>query len=200
MLKVGLTGGIGSGKTFVAAIFAHLGIPIFSSDIEAKSLYDTDTRLLRQLRSIFGERIFIENTLNKKALAAIVFSDSSALSMLNAFVHPALETHFHTWLSAHAKTPYIIQEAAILFESGFDKLMDKVAVVIAPEELRVKRVMERDKLSAEEVRSRMQHQLKQEELVSMTDFTIVADNVTPLLPQVLSIHNQLLKLSANGLR
>lgn len=198
MLKVGLTGGIGSGKTFVANIFAHLGIHIYYADIEAKKLYDTDQALLQQLRDTFGNHIFDGNTLNKKALATIVFANSDALAKLNSLVHPALEKHFNTWLTQQ-HSPYIIQEAAILFESGFDRLMDKTIAVTAPDELRVKRVVKRDNVSAEEVRKRMQHQLLQDKLIGMADYTITANDVTPLLPQVLDIHNQLLKLSTDGL-
>lgn len=200
MLKVGLTGGIGSGKTFVANIFAHLGIPIYYADVEAKRLYDTDTALLQQLQHTFGNGIIDSTThqLNRQALAAIVFSDTKALSTLNALVHPALEKHFVKWADEQA-APYVLQEAAILFESGFNKLMDKTIAVTAPDELRIARVVKRDNVSVEDVRKRMQHQLSQDKLSSMVDYTIVADNSTPLLPQVLNIHNQLLKLSAaNG--
>ncbi len=198
MLKVGLTGGIGSGKTFVANIFAHLGIHIYYADVEAKKLYDTDQILLQQLRETFGSCIFDGNILNKKALATIVFSDSGALAKLNNLVHPAVEKHFNAWVTQQ-NSPYVIQEAAILFESGFNKFMDKTIVVAAPEELRIERVVKRDNVSAEEIRKRMQHQLPQDKLINMADYTITADNATPLLPQVLGIHNQLLKLSAYGL-
>lgn len=199
MLKVGLTGGIGSGKTFVANIFAHLGVPIYCSDIEAKKLYGTDTHLLRQLRKVFGDVIFSNDTLNKKRLASIVFTDSDALAKLNGLVHPVLKKHFNTWVMEQS-SPYVIQEAAILFESGFSKQMDKTIVVAAPEAIRIKRVVERDAASIEEIRKRMQHQLPQEKLISLADYTITADDTTPLLPQVLSIHNRLLKLSTDGLR
>ena len=199
MLKVGLTGGIGSGKTFIANIFARLGIPIYNSDIEAKKLYDTDTILLQQLRETFGSVIFENDKLNRKVLASTVFSNSEALAKLNALVHPALEKHFSTW-TAQQHSPYIIQEAAILFESGFNRLMDKTIVVTAPDELRIQRVVNRDGVSTEEVRKRMQHQLPQEKLIGLADYTITADDATPLLPQVIGIHNQLLKLSTNGLR
>ena len=199
MLKVGLTGGIGSGKTFVANIFAHLGIQVYYADTEAKKLYDTNQTLLQQLRVAFGNHIFENSILNKKALAAIAFSDSDALAKLNSLVHPALEEHFNTWITQQ-NSPYVIQEAAILFESGFSRIMDKTIVVTAPEELRIQRVVKRDNVSTEEVRKRMQHQLPQDKLVSMADYTITADDATPLLPQVLNIHNQLLKLSADGLR
>lgn len=199
MLKVGLTGGIGSGKTFVANIFASLGIHIYYADVEAKKLYDTNHTLQQQLRSTFGNRIFERNILNKKALAAIVFSDSNALAKLNALVHPVVEKHFNAWV-IQQNSPYVIQEAAILFESGFNKLMDKTIVVAAPEELRIERIAKRDSISAEEIRKRMQHQLPQAKLTNMASYTITADDATPLLPQVLNIHNRLLKLSANGLR
>ncbi|MDR0660876.1 MAG: dephospho-CoA kinase [Prevotellaceae bacterium] len=199
MLKVGLTGGIGSGKTFVANIFAHLGIPVYYADAETKQLYNTDVSLIQQLRDTFGGSIFEGNILNKKALAAIAFADSKALSALNALVHPAVEKRFNEWVK-NQNSPYVIQEAAILFESGFNKLMDKVIVVTAPEGLRINRVIKRDGVSEDDIRKRMQHQLPQAKLISLADFTITANDATPMLPQVLAIHNQLLKLSENGLR
>ena len=198
MLKVGLTGGIGSGKTFVANVFAHLGIPIYSADTEVKQLYNTNQQLLQQLKSMFGSHIFEGDALNKKALAAIAFSNSNALNKLNALIHPMVEKHFNAWV-AQQYSPYIIQEAAILFESGFNRLMDKTIAVTAPQELRIERVIKRDSTSVTEVYKRMRHQLSQEKLVGMVDYTITANDITPLLPQVLHIHNQLLKLSADGL-
>ncbi len=193
MIKVGLTGGIGSGKTFVANIFFSLGIPVFNADIEAKKLYDTDNNLLLQLRKHFGNNIFDNNTLNKKKLAAIVFANHQALATLNSLVHPLLLEYFNQWVSLQT-APYVIQEAAILFESGFNRYMDKVIAISAPKEIRIQRVTQRDRLSDTEVLNRMQHQLHDNTLTSQSDFTIINDGQTALLPQVLAVHNQLLSL------
>lgn len=196
MIKVGLTGGIGSGKSYIANIFSHLGVPIYYADVEAKKLYDNDDDLLQQVRKQFGNSIIGKNNmLDRKALAAIVFSNPSALAILNTLVHPALQRHFEKWLLQYKHSAYVIQEAAILFESGFDKLMDKIAVVTAPNTLRIQRVVKRDGITPDEVEQRMKHQLPQEELTARADFVITADGKQPLLPQVLSIHNKLCALS-----
>ncbi|MDR3287199.1 MAG: dephospho-CoA kinase, partial [Prevotellaceae bacterium] len=150
MLKIGLTGGIGSGKTLVSKVFNTIGVPVFCADTEAKKIY-ADTEVRNQIIDIFGNQIYINDTdVDKQLLASKIFSDKKLLEKVNNIIHPAVHKHFETWLTQQ-KSPYIIHEAAILFESGFDKFMDKIIVVNAPQDLRIARVMARDKQSYQQI-------------------------------------------------
>ncbi|MDR1984390.1 MAG: dephospho-CoA kinase [Prevotellaceae bacterium] len=198
MLKVGLTGGIGSGKTVVAKIFKTVGAPVFCADDEAKKLYsDNDVR--KQIINIFGKQIYInDNDIDKQLLASKIFSNKQLLEKINSIIHPAVHKHFENWLAAQ-KSSYIIHEAAILFESGFDKFMDKIIVVDAPQDLRITRVMARNKESYQQVIKRMENQMNDEERNTRADFIIRNYVNTPVLPQVLKIHKNLLNCAnVNG--
>jgi dephospho-CoA kinase len=189
---VGLTGGIGSGKSVVAMVFRHLGVPVYQADIEAKKLY-ADRDVIREVVSLFGNTVIGENGLIDRArLASIVFKDSSKLENLNSILHPRVEEHFLKWLVEHKESPYIIHEAAILFESGFDKFFDKIITVTAPLELCILRVMERDGVSAFQVEQRMKKQWGQELKASKSDFVLVNNGKRLLLPQILNIHRMFL--------
>lgn len=197
MLKVGITGGIGSGKSTVCNIFAQLGVPVFNADSAAKQLMQTDSELASALKISFGDDVFnSENELNRKKLAGIVFADKNKLSLLNNLVHPAVAKDFDKWTQIHPGASYVLKEAAILFESGANKGLDYVITVSAPEELRFKRVMKRDTANLEQVKSRAQNQLEEEERNKLSDFTLVNDEQQLLLPQVLKLHDHFLKLSA----
>ena len=194
MKVIGLTGGIGSGKSTVARVFESLGYPVFDADKEALALYENDPTLLPEVVELFGEGILLpEGLLNRMALATIVFSDESALKKLNALVHPRVAVRFEEWKNCqHASV--VIREAAILFESGSDADCDAVIVVTAPEELRIQRVMQRNGISEAEVRARMARQWPESTLVERADEVIVNDDKTLVLPQVMRVVNRIVGL------
>ncbi len=198
MIKVGLTGGIGSGKSYVAKIFSALGIPIYNSDLEAKKLYlRDDVRKLMILN--FGNDVYLESGyINKNYLANIIFNDKNALHKVNSIIHPLVKKHFDKWLEEHKQVAYIIKEAAILFESGAFKFMDKNIVVTAPIKLRIERVIKRDKTDKETVLNKINKQLSDEELIKRCDLNII-NNEKVLLPQVLKIHKVLLQESKKAI-
>ncbi|MDR0420823.1 MAG: dephospho-CoA kinase [Prevotellaceae bacterium] len=192
MLKIGLTGGIGSGKTIVSQIFKTIGIPIFCADIEAKKTY-SDSKIREQIINLFGEKIYMNNTdIDKQMLASKIFGDRQMLEKVNSIIHPAVHIYFEKWF-AEQKSPYIIHEAAILLESGFAKFMDKIIVVNAPQNLRIKRIMARGGQSYQQIIKRMKNQMHDEERNAHADFIINNDENVPLLPQVLKIHEELSK-------
>ena len=192
MIKVGLTGNIGSGKSIVARIFEILGVPVFRADEVAKEfLFDSDVKEI--LKNKFGKKIFTGKNINTKALAEIVFKDKESLSFLNSVIHPLVKKSLEQWLDNNKDQKYIIQEAAILFESGFYKEFDKVITVASPENLAIKRVMERDGVGEEEVKNRQKNQWSQERKVEMSDYNIYNDNTKLVIPQVLRILMELKK-------
>lgn len=192
MLKVGVTGGIGSGKSTACRMFAVLGIPVFSSDDESKRLLAEDPDVRLALISAFGEQVFKNELLDRQALGTMVFNDRAALDRLNVIVHPAVRKAFVQWAELqHA--PYVINEAAILVETGAYKQLDHLIVVAAPEEQRVAWVMHRDGASEAQVRARMRNQTDDETRIAAAHSTIVNDGMTLVIPQVLAIHEQLLQ-------
>ena len=195
MVKVGLTGGIGSGKSFVAALFAELGVPVYEADLEAKMLIEVDPEIVKAYKSFFGNDIYSPLGLNRKQVAALVFGNQELLKQVNQVVHPAVARHFEEWLMQHSDASYVIHEAAILFESKSNELMDRVITVSAPEVIRIARVMERDGVGEEAVKLRMNNQMKEEERLAKADFVIINDESQLLLPQVIELHQQLIKLS-----
>ncbi len=198
MLKVGITGGIGSGKTTVCKILELWGIPVFYSDARAKDLMQTDLKLIEDIKASFGESVYFENGQpDRKRLASIVFNDEHKLKKLNSLIHPAVFRDFDQW-ALQQKAPYVVKEAAILFESGSYKDCDFVIAVIAPSDIRIKRVMDRDKVTETEVRKRMANQLSDEEKKERSDFIVFNDESHLLIPQVLSIHQHLLNSGKAG--
>lgn len=195
MLKIGITGGIGSGKTTVCRIFESLGIPVFYADTVAKQIMVTDVVLVAGVKAAFGDESYdTAGKLNNKYIAQIVFNDQQELDKLNALVHPATFRAFERWLNdVPADTPYILKEAALLFESGSYRLCDKSVLVTAPAELRIARVMERDQVSREQVESRINKQLSDEIKKGMADYFIENNETDALIPQVLKLHHQFLK-------
>lgn len=192
MIKVGLTGGIGSGKSYITNIFSALDIPVYNSDLEAKKLYlHKDVREL--MITNFGEKIYLtEGNIDRVRLAKIIFNDKKALNTINSIIHPRVKEHFDKWVEEHQQAPYIIKEAAILFESGAYKDMHKIIAVTAPLELRIQRVIKRDHTDKEIILKKINNQLSDKELAEKCDFNIINDN-SALLPQVIKIHNILLK-------
>lgn len=185
-MKIGLTGGIGSGKTLVASLFKRLGIAVFEADLEARYLMEHHPGVIHQLKETFGPNIYISQKLKRKQLAAIVFENKNALEQLNQIVHPAVRNQFIQW-SENQNSPYVIEEAAILFESGSDKIMDKIIMVEAPEQLRIERTMKRDKVNREQVMARMHNQWPTEKIKPLADFIVLNDDKQLLLPQILKI-------------
>lgn len=174
MIKVAVTGGIGSGKSTLCDAFSRAGIPIYNADSEAKRLMNEDAKLRSQIVTSFGEESYNEEGLNRQYLSRVVFADDQKLAQLNSIVHPAVMRDFEMWGMMHAENmPYVILESAILFESGFDKCIDLSVAVLAPEELRIMRVVNRDGVSQEQVRARMAAQLCEEELNARADYTVV---------------------------
>ena len=195
MLKVGITGGIGSGKTTVCQIFATLGIPIYYADVRAKELMVSDADLIQQIKKLFGDNAYHEGELNRKYIAEKAFHDKNLLQQLNAIVHPAVFQDTLNWFQTHHDKAYTLYEAAIMFESGSYKLMDKMISVFAPLEDRISRTMKRDHISREEVLERVDKQMPEEEKMKRADFVIYNDHSQPLIQQVLTIHQQLISIA-----
>lgn len=193
MLKVGLTGGIGSGKSTVARIFSLLGVPVYDADAVSKELYHTDAALKASMIETFGPDIYSEGGLDRARLAALVFGDEAALARLNALVHPPTIRHAERWMQAQMG-PYLIKEAALLFESGSVAAMDYVIGVSAPEALRIRRVMQREGFTEAQVLQRMARQWDEEEKLGRCHFILRNDERELLLPQVIGLHQHLLSL------
>ena len=194
VLKVGLTGGIGSGKSTVAQIFEVLGIPVYYADMAAKKIMNEDEDLRSAITNIFGEPAYTNNILDRKYISSIVFSDPAKLEQLNALVHPATKKDGEAWMKQQT-SPYAIHEAALIFEAKVSDRLDYVIGVSSPLELRIKRAVERDKVSREEVLKRMDQQLDEELKMSKCDFVLVNDEQQLLIPQVLELHEKLISLS-----
>lgn len=195
MLKVGITGGMGSGKSTVCKIFETLGIPVFYADDEAKKILNEDEELKKNIQSVFGKEIYTGGILNRSALAQIVFNDKSKLEKLNSWVHPATKKKYEAWENAHSSIPYSLHEAAILFEAGVAERMDKVITVAAPEQLRIERIIKRDGVTPENITARMNNQWTEEQRNSKADYIIYNDENRLVIPQVLKIHNELLQIA-----
>ncbi len=195
MYKVGITGGIGSGKTTACKVFEVLGIPVFYADTVAKEIMCKDAVLVAGIKTAFGnESYFEDGKLNNKHIAGIVFNNEKALEQLNALVHPAVFRAFDTWeATIPSGTPYTLKEAALLFESGSYKMCDTTILVTAPYENKLKRVMQRDGVSAEQVKARMDKQLSDEEKSKLANHFIVNDEQQSIIEQVLILHQQFLK-------
>lgn len=177
MIKVGITGGIGSGKSTVCRLFAACGAPVYDSDTQAKRLMEEDGPLRRRLAARFGEEIYAGGRLNRKLLAGRVFSDPAELSALNALVHPAVMEDFERWCGRQSGADYVVLESAILFEAGLEGYVDRTIAVTAPIDVRIARTCLRDGASAEEVRRRIAVQLDEEELRRRADYTLVNINL-----------------------
>lgn len=190
MLKIGLTGGIGAGKSTVASIFKVLGVPVFDADATAKNILNTDLVLREQVITAFGSETYKNGLLDRKYLATLVFNNSEQLAKLNALVHPATIAAMEKWAFGFTDRPYIIKEAALLFEAGTHEGLDYIIGVTAPVELRIARVMQRDHVLREEVLGRMQHQLDDTEKMKRCNFVIDNNETSLVIPQVLALHEQ----------
>jgi len=195
MLKIGITGGIGSGKTTACRLFEKLGVPVYYADDRAKWIQNNDPVLISAIKDIFGDDIYVNGLLDRASLGKIVFSDKNKLEALNALVHPAVFKDANDWQEMHKKAGalYTLKEAALLFETGSYKTLDKIIVVSAPLELRIERVMQRDKLSRDEVLKRIDSQMSQEEKEKMSDFILQNINLKELEEAVQSLHHLIIE-------
>ncbi len=187
MVKIGLTGGIGSGKSTVAKIFETLGIPVYYADTEAKRLMNSNEKIKVSIKQHFGEAAYKNDELDRKYLADIVFNNPEKLELLNALIHPVTINDAEEWMQKQA-APYSIKEAALLFESGAAENLDFIVGVYAPQALRIKRVMKRDNLSPDEILKRINRQVNEEMKMKLCDFVITNNEQELLIPQVLKLH------------
>ncbi|MCB0572438.1 MAG: dephospho-CoA kinase [Phaeodactylibacter sp.] len=195
-MKVGITGGIGSGKTTVCKIFEALGIPVYYADTRAKWLMAHDPVLVAGIKQLIGTKAYFgDGGLNRAFIAEAIFGNNEKLQKLNHLVHPAVAEDSERWHNAQKGAPYTLKEAALFFESGNDKAMDKMITVFAPEALRIQRVVERDQSNPESVRARMDKQMPEEEKIRRSDYVIHNDGQHSLIHQVMDIHRELLRLS-----
>ncbi len=190
-MTIGLTGGIGSGKSTVAKIFETLGIPVYYADEAARTLMNTDPQVIASVKKNFGEESYIHGELNRPYIASIVFNDNYKLDILNSITHPATIAHAKKWMQQQT-APYTIKEAALIFEAGSAEGLDYVIGVYAPQALRLKRVIDRDKTTREEVLKRMGRQINEEMKMRLCDFVITNDEQQLVIPQVLELHQKFL--------
>lgn len=195
MLKVGITGGIGSGKSWVSHMFGVLGVPVFDADDAAKYLMEQHPPLQQALIEAFGHEIYKNGRLNRPFLASLVFNQADQLARLNSLVHPEVRAYGQQWMDKQT-TPYCLKEAALFFESESDRDMDKMIGVFAPKALRLQRAMHRDHASAEAISQRMDNQMDEEEKMARCDFIIYNNETHSIIQQVLQLHHQLLRIAS----
>ena len=195
MLKIGLTGGMGSGKTIVSRIFSVLGVPVFYADDAAKTVMNEDAKLKQKIMSLFGADAYMENQLNRKYISSIVFNDPFKLEQLNALVHPVTIAAADKWIQQQT-APYVIKEAALMFEAGAAAHLDYVIGVFAPQAMRIQRAMQRDRITREEALARINNQVDDNIKMKLCDFVIVNDEQQSVLSQVLKLHEKFLAMSS----
>jgi dephospho-CoA kinase len=198
MLKVGITGGIGSGKSVVSSLFEVFGVPVYYADTEAKQLMQTDAALREKIILHFGAQAYQHDQLNRAYLAAQVFGNAEKTQLLNSLVHPVVIAHAEHWMRQHeasGKFPYVLKEAALFFESGSAAGLDYIIGVSAPQPLRIQRVMHRDGVGRQEVLTRMSRQIDENLKMKLCDFVLYNDEQQLLIPQVLALHEKILALS-----
>ncbi len=193
MKVIGITGGIGSGKTTTCQIFEHLGVPVYYADVRAKELMAFEGPLKTKIIQAFGEEAYSGGRLDRAYLAKEVFNSKEQLSVLNGLVHPAVADDFDDWLEEHKNADYVLKEAAILFESGAYQAVDFTVLVIAPEDVRIQRVVQRDGSTPEQVLQRIKNQWTQERKAKLADHIVNNDGSELLIPQVLELHRKFSK-------
>jgi len=193
MLKVGITGGIGSGKSTICNVLKNLGVPIFSSDDVGKQLLNNDDNLKRLIKKTFDSDMFTSTgSLDRERMAKLVFNNPDELKKLNELVHPRVKAEFDSWCKKNEKRPYVVKEAAILFETGQHKELDKMVTVFCPKEERIQRILKRDDTTQGSIEKRMIHQFSDAERNALADYIILNDGKEDLLPQVMELHELLL--------
>lgn len=196
MYKVGITGGMGSGKSTVCKIFETLGVPVYYTDDRAKWLMSHDETLKNKIRHLFGDAAFLpDGSLNREYMASIAFQDTDMLAQLNQIVHPAVWLDSERWSESHINAPYTLRESAILFESGGHHLLDKIISVYAPKNIRLERLLKRDNSLPEAIEARMDRQMPDEEKIKLADFVIYNDGQHSLISQVMQVHRQLTEIA-----
>jgi dephospho-CoA kinase len=191
VFKLGITGGIGSGKTSVCRVFNVLGIPFFSTDHEAKKIMENDPGIIMRINSIAGKDLYINGSLDRNQLASLIFNNNALLKKVNSLVHPVVFEQFNKW-AEEQESHYVIMEAAILFESGGSELVDKVAAVVAPIEERLERVIQRNRLSREQILERIRNQMDDESRIKLSDYVIYNSENDMIIPAILKIHEEIL--------
>jgi len=194
LLKIGITGGIGSGKSTVCAIFQILGIPVFNADIEARKLYD-DPQVKKAIMLAFGDNMYPQGVFDKKAMADLVFQSADKLKQLNELSHPLVQIQFDIWLQQQQQAAYVIKEAALLIEAGSYQQLDELILVTCPMNKRIERVMKRDRVTENEVIAKINNQLSEEDKHVFCQYEIINDDRQLLIPQVLQLHHQLMRHS-----
>lgn len=192
MYRVGITGGIGSGKSFVCSILEKFGIPVYYADSQARRLMNTDSRLRSAIKEAFGEEIYRNGELDRQEMALRVFGEPGLLESINQLVHPVVREDFERWAEGQEGVPYVVEEAAILFESGAARNMNMSVLIYAPIPLRIQRVMDRDKVSRLDVEKRISRQMDEEEKKELADRVIYNDEKNLLLPQIVELHEDIL--------
>ena len=192
IMKLGITGGIGSGKTSVCRVFSVLGIPVFFADPEANLIMNNDEKIIREINKLASDDLYPGGVLDRKKLASLIFNDQDLLSKVNYLVHPVVFDNFRLW-TAIQTTPYVIMEAAILFESGASELVDRVATVITPVEERIARVTKRNTLSRKQVIERINNQMNDSERIKRSDYVINNSENEMIIPAILKIHEDILE-------
>jgi dephospho-CoA kinase len=192
MTRVGLTGGIGSGKTTVARVLEQLGVPVYYADERGKWLSNHNPEVIRKIRGLFGDAAYpAGGAMDRKYIAGRVFEDAALLSQLNAIIHPAVQDDYLRWVERYRDVPYTILETAILFESGFDRQVDRAVTVLAPVELRIARTVRRDETDEASVRARIAAQMSDDERAAKADFVLHTDDEALLIPRILELHGML---------
>jgi dephospho-CoA kinase len=184
MKKIGVTGGIGSGKSTVCELFRLHEIPVFDADSEAKKLNDTSPVIREKLIRLFGNDLYENNRLNRQKLASLIFSDAPTLQQVNAIIHPEVAACFEKWANEQKNAPFVIIEAAILFEAGFDTLVDRIIAVHAPLDVRIERITKRDGANRAQIEARIRSQMPEEKKIKLSDFVMVNDGRASLIEQV----------------
>jgi dephospho-CoA kinase len=196
-LRIGLTGGIGAGKSIIAKVFETIGVPVFDADKVGKSILSKDPEVRNEIIHLLGPESYTDKVPNRKFIAQVIFNDESLRSSLNQIIHPKVGLAYETWVHQNTEAMYTIKESAIAFETGIYEKMDANILVVAPEQLRIERVMKRDNTDLEAVKKRMEAQWSDEVKITLTDFVVTNDEKSGVLPQVLEIHKKILRISEN---
>lgn len=196
-LKIGVTGGFGSGKTSVCRVFSTLGVPVFYADPEARRIMESDKSVVERIKQVVNKDVYVSGSLNRQLLADMIFKDKKLLRKINSIVHPALYRHFLRW-TEEQDAPYVIIEAAILIESGGRKYVDKIISVIAPLEERIERITLRNKLTRDQVLERIKNQTDDETRIKSSDYVIYNSDNDMIIPEILRIHDEILKSIKTG--
>lgn len=193
MIRVGVTGGIGSGKSVVCKVFKQLGVLVYDADFEAKRILVENQSVISQIKKTFGDDVYLSNNkIDKKKLASLIFTDKKALEKINSIVHPAVFKDFENWSKLQQNQKYVIIESALLFETNYYKQLNKIISVLSPLELRIERILKRDNTTKQDILNRINSQSSDEKKSKQSDFIIKNDDENLLIPQILKIHKQLI--------